>query len=150
MNSKTIRISLHLSALIAVTLATGCATTTPKAEYGKHLATQYRIDADDHAQVSVNAIGGVEITDLEKQRIAQLITSDLETQQLRNAANNDPKDCLVQVTITRYQKGNAFARAMSAGLGQIHMDANVEILAKANNQRLADFTLAKTFAWGGI
>jgi hypothetical protein len=150
MNLKTLRTSLHLSALIAVTLTTGCATTTPKPEYAADLTSHYRIDADDHAQVSVIAAGGVEITDLEKQRIAQLITSDLETQQLHNAANNDPKDCLVQVTITRYQKGNAFARAMLAGLGQIHIDANVQILAKTNNQRLADFTLTKTFAWGGI
>jgi hypothetical protein len=150
MNTKTIRACLHLSAIVAVALATGCATTTPKAEYGNDLATHYRIDADDHANVVVNAASGVEITDLEKQRIGQLIAADLETQRLHNAANNDPKDCLVQVTITRYQKGNAFARAMSAGLGQIHIDANVEILATANNQRLADFTLAKTFAWGGI
>jgi Domain of unknown function (DUF4410) len=150
MKTKTVMATRGLSVLIGVTLIAACASTTPKAEYSKDITTQYRIDADDRPQVNVSANSGVEITDLEKQRIAQLITSDLETQRLHNAANNDPKDCLVEVTITRYQKGNAFARAMVAGLGQIHIDANVKILAKANNEKLADFTLAKTFAWGGI
>jgi Domain of unknown function (DUF4410) len=149
MNSKT-RVAFRSSVLIGVSLVAACASTTPKAEYSKDLRTQYRIDADDRPQVNVNSSAGVEITDLEKQRIAQLIGSDLEVQRLRNAANNDPKDCVVEVTITRYQKGNAFARAMLAGLGQIHVDANVKVLAKMNNEKLADFTLAKTFAWGGI
>ena len=150
MHSITAGIALRLSVLVGVTLVSACATTTPKAEYSKDLTTHYRIDADDHAQVNVNANAGVEITDLEKQRIAQLITSDLETQRLLNVANNDPQDCLVEVTITRYQKGNAFARAMLAGLGQIHIDANVKVMAAGSNKRLADFNLAKTFAWGGI
>jgi hypothetical protein len=145
-----VRGSLKVCVLIGVTFVAGCASTAPKAEYSKDLTSQYRIDADDRPQVNVSANSGVEITDLEKQRIAQLITSDLETQRLHNAANNDPKDCLVEVTITRYQKGNAFARAISAGLGQIHIDANVKVLANANNEKLADFNLAKTFAWGGI
>ena len=35
-----------------------------------------------------------------------------------------------------------------ADLGQIHIDANIKILATANNEKLADFTLAKTFAGG--
>jgi hypothetical protein len=150
MNSKTVRTLHFCAAMVGVTLVAACASTTPKAEYSKDLTSQYRIDADDHAQVNVSAGAGVEITDLEEQRIARLISSDLEAMRLHNVANNDPKNCVVEVTITRYQKGNAFARAMLAGLGQIHIDANVKILAGTGNEKLADFTLTKTFAWGGI
>ena len=151
MNSKTVRTTLHLcAAMVGVTLVAACASTTPKAEYSKDLTSHYRIDADDHAQVNVSAGTGVEITDLEEQRIARLISSDLEVMRLHNVANNDPKNCVVEVTITRYQKGNALARAMLAGLGQIHIDANVKILAGTSNEKLADFTLTKTFAWGGV
>jgi hypothetical protein len=150
MTTGYVRGLLNVCLLIGVTIVAGCASTTPKAEFSKDLTTQYRIDADDHPQVDVNASAGIEITDLEKQRIAQLITSDLDVMRLHNAANSDPKDCVVDVTITRYQKGNAFARAMLAGLGQIHIDAHVQILAGANKEKLADFTLTKTFAWGGI
>jgi hypothetical protein len=39
---------------------------------------------------------------------------------------------------------------MLAGLGQIHIDATVKVYAKANDQKIADFVVAKTFAWGGI
>jgi hypothetical protein len=145
-----LRIICGVLILASMTQFVGCASTAPKAEYSHDLATQYRIDADDRPQVNVNAGSGVEITDVERQRIAQLITSDLEAQRLHNAANNDPKDCLVEVTITRYEKGNAFARAMLAGLGQIHVDANVKILADDTKEKLAEFTLNKTFAWGGI
>jgi hypothetical protein len=145
-----IRKTVPLLMIVSVTLMSACASTTPKPEYSKDLTTQYRIDADDRPQVNVNASAGIEITDLEKQRIAQLITNDLEVMRLHNAANSDPKDCVVDVTITRYQKGNAFARAMLAGLGQIHIDAHVKILTGTNNEKLADFTLTKTFAWGGI
>jgi Domain of unknown function (DUF4410) len=54
------------------------------------------------------------------------------------------------VTLTRYQRGNAFARFMLAGLGQIHIDANVRVTAKPADEKIAEFTVAKTFAWGGI
>jgi hypothetical protein len=150
MTTGYVRGSVKVLVLLGVTLAAGCASTAPKAEYSKDLTSQYRIDADDHPRVNVNAADGVELADADKQRIAQLITSDLDTMRLHNVANNDPKNCVVEVTITRYQKGNAFARAMLAGLGQIHIDAHVTIVVGANNEKLADFTLAKTFAWGGI
>jgi hypothetical protein len=150
MRAKNLLPAASVCVAVSLAFSSGCATTTPKAEYSKDLTTQYRIDADDHPQVNVTASAGVEITDLEKQRIAQLIGSDLEAQRLRNAANSDPEDCIVEVNITRYQKGNAFARAMLAGLGQIHVDANVKVLAGSSKQKLADFNLTKTFAWGGI
>ena len=150
MNHDHLRIFCGVVILASLTQFAGCASTAPKAEYSHDIATQYRIDADDRPQVNVNAGSGVAITDVEKQRIAQLITSDLEAQRLHNVANNDPKDCLVEVTITRYEKGNAFARAMLAGLGQIHIDANVKILAAPTKEKLAEFTLNKTFAWRHI
>ncbi len=34
----------------------------------------------------------------------------------------------VELLLTRYDKGNAFARAMLAGLGQIHIDGKVKLL----------------------
>jgi hypothetical protein len=150
MIADQIRNTVQLLLIVSVTLISACASTTPKAEYSKDLASQYHIDADDRPQVNVKASTGIEITDLEIQRITRLISSDLDVMRLHNAANSDPKDCVVDVTITRYQKGNAFARAMLAGLGQIHIDAHVKILTGTNNEKLADFTLTKTFAWGGI
>ncbi len=52
--------------------------------------------------------------------------------------------------ITRYDKGNAFARAMLAGLGQIHIDSTVTVSASGSGDTVSEFTVKKTFAWGGI
>jgi ABC-type uncharacterized transport system auxiliary subunit len=136
--------------IACVLLLAACASTAPKANFSQDLVAHYKIDADDHAEVKVDAAPGVEALALDQQRIAEVIASKLEQRRLQNVANNDPKECLVQVTLTRYQRGNAFARAMLAGLGQIHIDASVKVYAKSNDQKIADFLVAKTFAWGGI
>jgi hypothetical protein len=139
-----------LSAIAVVLLVTGCASTAPKADFSPDLASQYRIDADDHPEVKVDAAPGVDVLDLDKLRISQVIASKIETRRMENPANNEPRDCIVQVTLTRYQRGNAFARAMLAGLGQIHIDAAVKVYLEPGNEKIADFLVAKTFAWGGI
>ncbi|GAA0711082.1 hypothetical protein GCM10009105_12760 [Dokdonella soli] len=54
------------------------------------------------------------------------------------------------MSITRYEKGNAFARAMLAGLGQIHIDGDVQVYAMPEHNRTMAFSVQKTFAWGGI
>jgi hypothetical protein len=48
------------------------------------------------------------------------------------------------------KKGNAFARAMLAGLGQIHIDGEVVIYQMPDHVMVGEFALRKTFAWGGI
>lgn len=104
-----------LTALSAATLLSACATSVPKAEYNKELPTQYHLDADDKVQVKVDAATGISVTDVEKQQLASMITTKIEERQAKNPANGDVRDCSVVVTITRFDKGNAFARAMVAG-----------------------------------
>jgi hypothetical protein len=52
--------------------------------------------------------------------------------------------------LTRYTKGNAFARLMFAGLGQIHIDGQITLFALPQNERLTHFNIQQTFACGGI
>jgi hypothetical protein len=146
----TMRNVAALSVIASVLLITGCASTAPKADFSHDLASHYRIDADDHPEIKVDAAPGVEILDLDKLRISQTIAAKLEMRRMENPANNDPRECVIQVTLTRYERGNAFARAMLAGLGQIHIDAAVKVYAEPSNEKIADFLVAKTFAWGGI
>ena len=56
----------------------------------------------------------------------------------------------IPVLVTRYDKGNAFARFMLAGLGQIHIDGKVSVLLLPDRKKVAEFDIDKTFAWGGI
>jgi len=54
------------------------------------------------------------------------------------------------VYIKRYDEGNAFARVMLAGLGQMHIDATVTLKDMETKEQLAKYDVNKTFAWGGI
>jgi uncharacterized protein DUF4410 len=56
----------------------------------------------------------------------------------------------VDLHLSRYDKGNAFARAMLVGLGQIHIDGKVDIYQMPDHTLVGEFDLKKTFAWGGI
>lgn len=55
-----------------------------------------------------------------------------------------------EVVITNYDAGNAFARFMLAGLGQMHIDSEVTLSDSVSNAPLAKYEVTKTFAWGGI
>ena len=57
---------------------------------------------------------------------------------------------LSKVLITNYDEGNAFARFMLAGLGQMHIDADVSLSDPAATEPLAKYEVTKTFAWGGL
>jgi hypothetical protein len=55
------------------------------------------------------------------------------------------------VTIKTYDKGNAFARAMLAGLGQMmHIDADVVLKDPRSGATFGTYDVDKTFAWGGV
>jgi len=137
-------------AVLCVTVLAGCAGTAPKPTYNKEIAVQYRIDADDHVQVKVTSDAAAKMEEMDRTRLAQLISSRLDDRRAKNAANNDAHEAVVTVFITRYQRGNAFARAMLAGLGQIHIDGTVTVTDGPGGNRIGEFNIAKTFAWGGI
>jgi hypothetical protein len=65
------------------------------------------------------------------------------------AENPGPDTLQASVIITRYDKGNAFARSMLAGLGAMHIDADVTLKDLKSGEVLASFAVKKTFAWGG-
>ena len=81
----------------------------------------------------------------------QYLESDIKAKVgalFRGTAKDKP--FVVKVSITRYTEGNAFARFMLAGLGQMHLDASVEVKqTKPEGQvRLGD--MKKNYSWGGV
>jgi hypothetical protein len=100
--------------------------------------------------VKVSSVAAAKMEEVDRTRLAQLITSRLEERRTKNAANNDAHEVTATVQITRFERGSAFARAMLAGLGQIHIDGTVTVTDSPGGNRIAEFAIAKTFAWGGI
>ena len=56
----------------------------------------------------------------------------------------------VKIVFTQYDEGNAFARFMLAGLGQIRIDGDVLLLAADSDIVLAQYQVSKQFAFGGL
>ena len=84
----------------------------------------------------------------EKSRLTSTISSVLDKKRAGLSGPGRPVSITVQMT--RYDKGNAFARAMLAGLGQIHIDASVAATNNATRATVMSFPVKKTFAWGGM
>ena len=129
---------------------TGCASTAPKAAFVQAIPVNARIANKDAVKATVTAATGVEILAVEKTRIAQRIEERVAMKQELNTGAQDAKSYEIELELTRYQKGSAFARAMLAGLGQIHIDGTVKLLELPERKQVGHFTIKKTFAWGGI
>lgn len=131
----------------------GCAGTLPPAEFKKQIADNHRLCADDEVTIKLVAADGVVLDDVARQRMESRIREAVKAGK-KNAPcmTSDKRSFLLNSKITRYDKGNAFARAMAAGLGQIHIDGDFSLFlsSEAEDNLIAEFTLQKTFAWGGL
>lgn len=129
----------------------GCAGAPPKATFSHEIASNARVAANDQAEVRVNAADGVKILPWESQRLSEKIKAKIESRKTANAGDaSKPCNYEIDLHLTRYEKGNAFARAMLAGLGQIHIEGTVSVYRMPERTLVGEFRLTKTFAWGGI
>lgn len=136
--------------MLGVLLLVGCATTVPKADYSHGAALAAPMVKSDEVKARIEAESSVTILDFEKVRLAQRLEERISARKALNAGRPDAKSYEVEVTLTRYEKGNAFARAMLAGLGQIHIDGIVRLYELPEKKKVGEFAIKKTFAWGGI
>lgn len=135
--------------LIAIFI-NSCASTVPKPEFSKPMAPESKITSIDEVKVQVEAGKKVSITESEKLRVAEKIKQKIDLRKIKNSSNSTAKTYEIVLVITKYEKGNAFARAMLAGLGQIHINGDVEVFKIPGRVLLSNFSIKKTFAWGGI
>jgi hypothetical protein len=135
--------------LIAVAL-TGCASTVPQAEFSHQIVAGARVDSSDTVKVNVDAADGLTVLPDEKERIAKKVAMKIDSRKAANPGSGPARLYEVDLHLTRYDKGNAFARAMLAGLGQMHIEGVISVFQMPEHTPVGEFTLKKTFAWGGI
>lgn len=134
-------------------LASGCASTAGS------FRTLNPATADTMAHYSklgvrVDAGSGVPLNDSDKERIRDMIMRNLDSElqgrfKLMHGSDDDGGGLEADVLIKRYDEGNAFARMMLAGLGAMHIDADVTLVDRKSNDAVARYEVTKTFAWGG-
>jgi len=147
---STRKIACLVIGAIAMAYMTGCATTMPMASFAREIVPESRIASKDDAKVRIEVGPDVAIEASEKTRLAETIEQKIVSFKMLNNRDGEMKTYEVELLLTRYDKGNAFARAMLAGLGQIHIDGQVKLLEMPERKLVGEFSISKTFAWGGI
>jgi len=146
-----------LGIVLAVSLLVtwGCAST--KGSYSLLSPIKEGTDFSKYSScfIEVKSYKDLELTTTDKDRIlGQIIASLNKDYPARfkqiNPATPGASTLNALITITRYDRGNAFARQMLAGLGSMHIDANVGLSDYETKQTLGTFECKKTFAWGGM
>lgn len=124
---------------------TSCASTAPSAKFNQTIAAENRVGANDQVAVVVNTPEVTDMLSVEKTRLGQRIDQKIDAAKTANSGQRARK-LQLDLTVTPYDKGNAFARGVLAGLGQIHLDGTAKLIELPGKKQIGEFTLNKTFA----
>ena len=149
------KIVLVISVFFLIGSAFGCASTRGSFAPVAQLKAGEDLSKYSSLDVEVKNNSDVALTPADRERILTQITAAiLKEYPARfkeiNVATQDPAKLQAIVNITRYDKGSAFGRFMLAGLGAMHIDADISLNDLPSKQCLAKYECKKTFAWGGI
>ena len=148
------QISMFALLLFISILTSGCAST--KGGYISISQPQVnQLSKFDCLLIQVNSNNNEDISQIDKERIMRLIIKDIKSDypdrfKKINDADSPQNTMKADVLITNYDEGSAFARAMLAGLGQMHINAIVSLTDSESNESIAKYDISKTFAWGGL
>lgn len=137
--------SLCIGAL-AVSLA-GCAGSVSAPTTIQALSPDQK-SALHVSTITADADSGVAMSDGDFGLISQKVRGYISTENPSILADS-PAAMKMNIHFTRFDRGNAFARAMLIGLGQIHIEANVSLL-DAGGATTGQYAVSKDFALGGI
>jgi hypothetical protein len=115
-----------LLALLLVFLVSGCAGTKGSVNVLSGLKADGQAAKYPNLKVDLDCSKDVSLGPSDKERILNVIVKNIPEEcpnRFRNvnAPETDPQTLHAVVNITRYDEGNAFARFMVAGLGQMHI-----------------------------
>ena len=139
-------------------VTTGCAGTAATVQPARPAQTHPALGRYQNLQLEVTKTDDVDAHSSEMQRITSRIIEAIwakESDRFRMINSKKPDVAVlptlhVMVRLTRYDKGNANARSLLAGLGQIHIGATVILRDQERDEMLGEYEVTKTFAWGGF
>jgi hypothetical protein len=139
---------VRLGLLLALaSLSTACATTAPSPEVIQPISA----DLSTYASIAVSARSGTpDVTTFELERMSEKIVAAINQKRGGWARAGSDGPLLLDLEVTRYERGNAFARFMLAGLGQMHIDGLVTVRDPTTQREVGRYSVSKTFAWGGM
>jgi hypothetical protein len=148
------RAGLATSALLMISVLAGCAGSVSSPTVVGSPSQGFDPSTARIGEVSADAGRGVEMTREELDRISHRVQTEIAGAypgRMVIPGNPPPPGGVnVKLVFTEYDTGNAFARLMLAGLGQIKIAANVILVEPASNQTVGEFEVSKQFAFGGL
>jgi hypothetical protein len=146
-----------LSLLIVIALLTfGCASSAGSVKTLVEPPVTETLGRYSRGIVASSSEGeAAKMTASDRDRIVALVLRKVQEQMPGRFADvstmTEAADTLyVTINFTRYDEGSAFARMMLAGLGQIHINADVVGEDRVRQKVLMKSKVTKTFAWGGV
>lgn len=134
--------------VVIAALQSACATTATAPKFIEPIAT----DLSRYSSVSLRVAGDAAVgaSAAARESIAYKVGRALTESRSGWLVAESGGELDLQIELTRYDAGDAAARALQAGLGQIHIDGRVTVTDAATGVRLGVYDVSKTFAWGGI
>ena len=146
-----------MTIVVLALLVAGCAGTAGSAKPLTAAVKQEILARYTRVSLTTSALGDAasKMTQADRDRVAALVAQKVKERAPNRfadfaATTTDAETLHVTIAFTRYDEGSAFARAMLAGLGQIHIDAEVTLEDRGFQKVLGKLEVTKTFAWGGL
>jgi hypothetical protein len=141
------RFQIIYPAALALLLA-GCAGSISEPTAVQALSTDQM--ASLHvSDITADAADGVDMSEGDLGLISQKVRMVIQTQTPDVLAPpSSGKPLAMKIHFTKFDRGNAFARAMLIGLGQIKIDATVT-LVDSSGTTMGQYEVSKDFALGG-
>ena len=119
-----------------------------------HALTPEQIATLHVTDISAEAQSGVAMPEFRLDHVVELVKSHMasdlpQVMAPANVASASPAT-KIKMVFTDYDEGNAVARFMLAGLGQMKLGADIVFIDAATGQEIARYKLSKQFAFGGI
>lgn len=137
-----------VTAVAVALMLTGCAgsVSQPKALTAMSAEQQSSLHISG---ITADADDGVEMTSSDFKVITERVRSFIVSDSPGVMVDPATGDTLtMKIHFTRFDRGNAFARFMLIGLGQMHI-YSVVTLVKADGKVAGEYKVRKTFALGG-
>lgn len=124
----------------------GCAGSVSAPVAVQSLAPEQRSSLSISTVVS-DAADGVPVRDDELRSMSRMIKAYMQSN--RPGSVSEAGHYMMKVHFTRFDRGDRLARMMLMGLGQIRIEATVDLCDAAGNIA-AEYKVSKDFAGGGI
>jgi hypothetical protein len=146
---------LFLAIACIAILSTGCATSKGSYQVTSAPPGDSKLSGYSDICVEVTCPNYVSMGAIDLERIKAQIVKSVPAEcsgrfKCVDQPAADTRALRAKVNIVKYDRGNAFARAMLAGLGQMHINAEVTLTDYASTDELFRTEVSKTFAWGGL